>query len=103
MIITGILLVSEDTHVLREAWLHGKLLLVVILIVLDLRVTFRAKKFHEGKIEMTRRECMALHGAISLVFFGILILVLIKPFGLHPRVAGLERAVNPNAELHFRP
>ncbi len=103
MIITGILLISEDTHVLREAWLHGKLLLVVILIVLDLRVTFRAKKFQEGKIEMTRRECMALHGAISLVFFGILILVLIKPFGLHPRVAGLERPVNPIAGLHFRP
>jgi hypothetical protein len=30
---------------------------------------------------------MVLHGAISLVFLAILILVLIKPFGLHRRLA----------------
>ncbi len=97
MVVTGFLLVSEDPYFLRETWLHGKLLLVIILVALDLRVTFRAKAFQEGKIEMTRRECMALHGAISLVFFGILILVLLKPFGLHRRVAQLERPIGPVA------
>lgn len=100
MVITGFLLVAEDPHVLREAWLHGKLLLVIILIVLDLRVTFRAKAFGAGKIEMTRRECMALHGAIALVFFGILILVLIKPFGLQRRVARLEMPGDLSAQLN---
>ena len=87
MVITGFLLVSQDPHYLQEHWLHGKLLLVIILVALDLRVTFRARAFQEGKIELSRRECMALHGAISLVFFAILILVLIKPFGLHRRQA----------------
>ena len=65
--------------------------LVVILIVLDLRLTFRAKAFREGRIELGRRECMVLHGAISLVFLIILILVLIKPFGLRRRQAQLDR------------
>lgn len=97
MVVTGFLLVCEDPYFLRETWLHGKLLLVIILVALDLRVTFRAKAFQEGKIEMTRRECMALHGAISLVFFGILILVLLKPFGLHRRVAQLQRPISPVA------
>jgi uncharacterized integral membrane protein (TIGR00701 family) len=102
MVITGFLLVAEDPHVLREAWLHGKLLLVVVLIVLDLRVTFRARAFQQGKIEMTRRECMMLHGAIALVFFGILILVLIKPFGLHRRVAQGGLPGNSGTRLNLR-
>jgi Zn-dependent protease len=46
-----------------------------------LRVYFRATAFLAGRVELSRRECMALHGTISLVFFGILILVLLKPFG----------------------
>jgi len=82
MVITGMLLIGENPHYLREHWLHAKLLLVVLLVVLDLRVYFRAAAFLAGRAELRRRECMALHGAISLMFFGILILVLLKPFGM---------------------
>lgn len=90
MVITGFLLVAQDPNYLREHWLHAKLLLVVILIALDLRVTFRAKAFQEGTIELSRGECMALHGAIALVFFGIVILVLVKPFGVHRRMTQFQ-------------
>jgi putative membrane protein len=82
MVITGIILIAEKPHYLREHWLHVKLLLVALLIVLDLRVYFRTTASLAGRAELRRRECMALHGAISLVLFGILILVLLKPFGL---------------------
>jgi putative membrane protein len=84
MVVTGFILVGHDPDLLRQHWLHAKLLLVVILIALDLRVAFRARAFQEGTVEMTRGECMALHGAIALVFTAILILVLVKPFGPHP-------------------
>ncbi len=87
MVITGSLLIAQDPHYLREHWLHAKLLLVVILIVLDLRLYFRTVAFQAGKVELRRGECMALHGAIALVFTGILILVLLKPFGLALRHA----------------
>jgi putative membrane protein len=83
MVITGFILLSHDPSFLREHWLHAKLLLVVVMIALDLRLTFRARELREGKIELSRRECMVLHGAISLVFLVILILVMIKPFGPH--------------------
>jgi len=95
MVITGFILVSLDLNYLREHWLHAKLLLVVILIALDLRLTFRARAFQEGRIDLTRRECMVLHGAISLVFLAILILVLIKPFGLHRRQARVGGSGEP--------
>jgi putative membrane protein len=81
MVITGFILVGHDPSLMRQPWLHAKLLLVIILIALDLRVTFRARAFQEGTIEMTRGECMGLHGAIALVFTLILILVLVRPFG----------------------
>ncbi|MGO8788697.1 MAG: CopD family protein [Terriglobia bacterium] len=92
MVITGFILVSHDPNYLRETWLHAKLLFVVVLVALDLRLTFRARAFQEGKIELSRRECMVLHGAISLVFLVILILVLVKPFGVHRSQAQLGRS-----------
>jgi len=85
MIITGVLLVAQNPHYLRQHWLHAKLLLVAVLIGLDLRVYKRAGALGGDKAGPTRRECTAYHGAISLVFFLILILVLLKPFGLGAR------------------
>jgi protoporphyrinogen IX oxidase len=85
MLITGIMLVSHDPYYLRQHWLHAKLLLVAILIVLDLRLYFRARAFQAGKIQLTRGECMGMHGVIALVFVGILICVLTKPFSMPAR------------------
>lgn len=80
MVITGIILILQESGVLHERWLQLKLLLVVILVALDLRVTFRARAFQRGKIELTRGECMGLHGGIALVFTLIVILAILKPF-----------------------
>lgn len=101
MVITGFLLIAEDPTYLREHWLHAKLLLVVILIVLDLRVTFRAKAFQDGTREMTRGECMALHGAIALVFFFIVILAVVRPFGALRHRAQLEMPGARTASVRF--
>jgi uncharacterized membrane protein len=93
MVVTGVILIGENPHYLREYWLHAKLLLVAVMIVLDLRVYFRATAHLAGRAELRRRECMALHGAIALVFFGILILVILKPFGAggSPRLRSASR------------
>jgi putative membrane protein len=90
MVITGIIMISEHPHYLREHWLHAKLVLVALLFVLDLRVYFRTTAFLAGRAELRRRECTALHGAISLLFFGILILVLLKPFGMRGGTLGQD-------------
>jgi putative membrane protein len=79
-VIAGIVVLWIEPAYLHLAWLHAKLFLVAILIGLDIVVFLRANKFHAGRIELKRKECMILHGAISLVFLGILILVMIKPF-----------------------
>jgi protoporphyrinogen IX oxidase len=79
-ILAGIAVVVIQPAFIHQAWLHAKLTLVAILIGLDFVVYWRTKGFHAGKVALKRRECMILHGTISLVFLGILILVMIKPF-----------------------
>jgi protoporphyrinogen IX oxidase len=80
-VISGAILISTNPqYYLHAAWLHVKLFLVVILIVLDAITYIRAKAFHAGKITLRRKECMMLHGSIALVFIGILIMVLVRPF-----------------------
>ena len=99
MVITGITLIAENPHYLREHWLHAKLLLVALMFILHSRVYFRTKALLAGRIELRRGECLALHGAISLVFFGILILVLLKPFGPRVRRASAPVRLRPHVGL----
>ena len=98
MVITGIVLLNQDPFALRANWLHFKLFLVVVLIALDLRIYFRAKAFNAGTIELRRGECMALHGVIALILMGILMLVLLKPFGQPIRGATAIAPVQPPPE-----
>ncbi len=81
MLITGVILIfTNRSYYLHAPWLHAKLFLVAILLGLDLIIYLRTRAFQAGKIQLRRAECAALHGGVALVFFGILILVLIKPF-----------------------
>lgn len=81
MVITGVILIFTNTsYYLHAGWLRAKLFLVAILAGLDLVVYLRVKAFRSGQTVLRRGECMALHGVTVLVFLGILILVLVKPF-----------------------
>ena len=100
MVLTGIILISQNPLYLREHWLHAKLLLVTVLIVLDLRVYHRTTAHLAGRVELRRRECMALHGAVSLVFFVILILVMLKPFGAKGGALGKNHSQQERLTAH---
>ncbi len=76
-VITGItLILTNRSYYLRAGWLHAKLVLVAVLIGLHWVVFSRTRAFVAGRIRLQRRECITLHGAIVLIFLGILILVL---------------------------
>lgn len=80
-IISGIILISTNTqYYLHAVWLHIKLFMVVVIIVLDAITFIRARAFHAGKIKLQRKECMALHGSIALAFIVVLIMVMVRPF-----------------------
>jgi len=79
-LIAGITVVMIEPAYMYQTWLHAKLTLVAILIGLDFLIYWRTRGFHAGDVDLKRKECMMLHGAVSLVFLGILIMVMIKPF-----------------------
>ncbi|HWG38361.1 MAG TPA: hypothetical protein VN690_11650 [Terriglobales bacterium] len=78
MIITGGLLFYLLPFVRLQAWLHAKLLLVAILIVVDL--LFAAGIRRMPAQVPTRGQLAFYHSAVGTLFLLILILVLIKPF-----------------------
>lgn len=76
-VMTGIILIwTNPSYFLHAGWLHAKLVLVLALIALHGVVLSRTKSFIAGRIELQRRDCIFLHGAISLIFLGILVCVL---------------------------
>lgn len=81
VILSGlVLLMTNPRYYLDASWLRVKLVMVAALIVLDWITYRRMRAFKAGRIKLERKQCMALHGAIALVFTVILILVLIQPF-----------------------
>lgn len=75
-VITGIILAAlRWHHLLHATWFQAKLALVVCLLVLHGITYSRAKRFVAGRLIVPRKNWMILHGAISLVFFLILICV----------------------------
>lgn len=78
VVVTGVLMLSLVPEFLQQGWLHAKLGLVVLLIIVDLLVNAQVRRMPD--LQITRARTRLFHSAVALLFFFILILVLIKPF-----------------------
>jgi len=76
----GILLVLMDPSVLRQGWLHAKLLLVAVLLFYHVRFYRRIVFLEDNPSQSTHREFSIVHGAVSLLLIAILLLTVLKPF-----------------------
>jgi putative membrane protein len=76
----GILLVLMRPEVLREGWLHAKLLLIAILLFYHVRFYRRILFLEDHPSQSSQREFRVIHGAVSLILFAILVLAILKPF-----------------------
>jgi putative membrane protein len=76
----GIGLMVEDKGVLREPWLHVKLGLVFILLLVHLRLHRRIVALSDNPSSVTRSEFRAIHGVVSLLLLAILAMAILKPF-----------------------
>lgn len=76
----GIWLILLDPAVLRQGWLHIKLLLVVVIIVMHARLYRRINALEAEPSEANRREFVMAHGILSLLLLAILLLVFLRPF-----------------------
>ena len=76
----GIALIFMEPGVITQGWLHLKLTLVVILLYFHYRFFRRVGEIENDPALATRGEFMMIHGVVSLLLIGILLLVMLKPF-----------------------
>jgi len=79
-IIFGILAILSEPGVLSEGWLHLKLLFVLFILAVHYRLYQRIRALEEAPLDATRREFSIIHGLVSALLLGTLLLVFLKPF-----------------------
>jgi protoporphyrinogen IX oxidase len=79
-IILGLLLIMMQPAVLRQGWLHAKLLLIGILLFYHVRFYRRIMFLENNPSHSSRREFQVIHGMVSLLLIAILVLAVMKPF-----------------------
>jgi putative membrane protein len=79
-IIFGILAILSEPQVLTEGWLHLKLLFVLFILTVHYRLYQRIRALEEAPLDATRREFSIIHGLVSALLLGTLLLVFLKPF-----------------------
>jgi protoporphyrinogen IX oxidase len=78
-IIFGILAILSEPGVLTQGWLHLKLLLVLFMMGIHYRLYQRIRALEEAPLDATRREFSVIHGLVSALLLGTLVLVFLKP------------------------
>jgi len=76
----GIAMLFLRPEVLRHSWIYFKLLLAAGLLLLHLYIFRRMTELESSPSSVTSREWRILHGVISALLLGMLILTLGRPF-----------------------
>ena len=79
-ILFGALLLVKEPELLRQGWLHVKLGLVFILLLVHLRLHRRIVALSDNPSSVTRVEFRVIHGVVSLLLLAILAMAVMKPF-----------------------
>ena len=76
----GIALMMAEPAVLQQGWLHIKLVLVFILLLVHLRLHRRIVALSDNPSSVTRAEFRVIHGVVSTVLLAILAVAIMKPW-----------------------
>lgn len=79
-IVLGVILILMQPEVLRQGWLHTKLLLIAIILYYQWRLYRRIRQLEENPSQSSGGEFRMAHGILSLLVLGILLLAILKPF-----------------------
>jgi protoporphyrinogen IX oxidase len=79
-IILGLILLALEPALLRQGWMHAKLLLVAVLLFYHVRFYRRIMFLENNPSHSSRREFRVIHGMVSLLLIAILVLAIMKPF-----------------------
>ena len=80
VIASGILLILDQPSVLRQGWLHAKLLVVLGLVAADAQLYRRMLALQTSPGSLTRTGFLRLHGWIAAGMVAVLALAVLRPF-----------------------
>jgi putative membrane protein len=76
----GIVLIAMRPNLLRQGWLHAKLLLVAVILFYHVRFYRRIRFLQDNPGESSAREFRVVHAVVSLLTLAILMLAVLRPF-----------------------
>ncbi len=76
----GILLMIVDPAVVHQGWLHLKLVLVFMLLIVHVRLHRRIVALTDNPSSVTHTEFRVIHGVVSVILLAILALAILKPW-----------------------
>lgn len=79
-IVFGAFAILAEPTVIESGWLHVKLVLVLLLLGVHVRIYQRITRLQDEPLNATRGEFSMMHGLVSALLLGILLLVFLKPF-----------------------
>lgn len=79
-LIFGILMLIKNPTLLKQGWMHVKLLLVLILMGYQIFCGIVAKKFSQGDYFLSEKACRIINEVPTLLLIGIILLVILKPW-----------------------
>jgi protoporphyrinogen IX oxidase len=79
-VLAGIAILALSPEYLSQTWLHIKLVLVVVLIVVDLLLTIRFRACQAGQGTIEPGKARLYYGSIALLLLLIVFLAVAKPF-----------------------
>jgi putative membrane protein len=79
-LIFGFAVLAFEPELMAQGWLHAKLLLALVLVVVHIWIGRRINASADAPESMSRGQFMMLHGLVSIILLGILVLVVVKPF-----------------------
>jgi protoporphyrinogen IX oxidase len=79
-IFMGVVNIALQPEVMRQGWLHAKLLLIVAILLYQWRIYRRITQLEENPSASSGGEFRMAHGILSLLVLAILLLAILRPF-----------------------
>jgi putative membrane protein len=79
-ILSGAALAYLNPLLLRQGWLHAKLVAVVLLVAYQLYAGVVRRRFASKRYVLSERACRALNEVPTVLLLAISILVVVRPF-----------------------
>lgn len=79
-VVFGLAMLYYNPGYLKYIWIHIKLLCVLLLIIYTMFILYVMRRFHQGDVFLTSKQCRFLNEVPTLLLIAIILLAVLRPF-----------------------